>query len=548
MRSSRIRLFGLGLGGPGPPWLWLALVTLVGVVLRVRQLSSQVVLGDEVHSLRALLTLSYADIFGHFFRADICIPLTLLAKLTADTIGLDEISLRLLPLLAGVLTVALVPLLVRRWLGNPATVVFAALLATAPMLVFFSRNARPYAVSVLLVSVAVFALARWMEAPSPRLRLVYVLSSVLAVYFHLLAAPSVIAPLLVGVIGSLRSSDSPEGAPGLRDYLILGALVGCGVGLLLAVPIHSSAELLLQKTFARPLQLATVAQALRMLVATTSLWTVGLFWGCSLVGLCSLWLRQRRLCLLLIVACTAQLAALLLAHPYGTYLPWVFARYNVWLAPFLLLFCAASVGVVERRWGPWLALASGTVLCATLYLAGPIPRLHYAPNNFPNQASFRQLYYSTDALPSVPVPDFYHRLAMEEGRFEIVEVPWSWRQPPLYHHYQRVHRKPVRVGWVSRLVPGNADAELPLDDPRLRFTRYVDVSDVDGLVASDVRYVILHPNPPTAALVSPPRLDLSPLIRFLTQRLGPPVSADKHMIVFEVERLSGRRAGSGGLH
>ncbi len=537
MIQSRARALATSPAGSGPPWLWLAGITLLAALLRLHQLGDQVVLGDEVHSVKALLSQSYTDVFGHFFRHDICIPLTLLAKLISDTVGLDEISLRIVPLVAGIATVFIVPLLARPWLGNRATIIFSALLATSPMLVFFSRNARPYSVSVLLVAIAVLALVRWMETPSPRLQLVYVLCGIMAIYFHLLSAPAVVTPLLVGLVGSLRPSGRRRAAPRALDYLIMGAGLCCGVGLLLAVPVYTSADVLMEKAFSRPIEPTTAIRALTSMAGVASPWAGGFFWGCVGSGLCIGWFRYRRLTVVLSVTVLVQVAAVLIAHPYGTYIPWILARYNVWLVPFVLLLCAASVNAAEmlpRRWGRWLPSSLGVALCLAVFLDGPIPRIHYAPNNFPNHASFRLFYRAATSPVRVPVPEFYREIAAQEGSFQIVEAPWSWKEPPLYHRFQAVHGKPVLVGFVGRLMEENASHELPLEDPRLRFSRYVDIADIETLASRNVRYVILHPNPPSGGFIRPPTVDVSPVVEYLSERVGRPIIDNQHIVVFDV--------------
>jgi len=63
-----------------------AFAVVAGAWLRARQLAHQIVAGDEIHALKALLEHSYGYLFTHFFENDICIPQTLIAKLVADTI------------------------------------------------------------------------------------------------------------------------------------------------------------------------------------------------------------------------------------------------------------------------------------------------------------------------------------------------------------------------------------------------------------------------------------------------------------------------------
>ena len=57
-------------------------------------------------------------------------------------------------MLAGIATLVALPLYARRYLGAGTALFFSVLLAISPMLVFYSRMARPYALTLLLSLVA----------------------------------------------------------------------------------------------------------------------------------------------------------------------------------------------------------------------------------------------------------------------------------------------------------------------------------------------------------------------------------------------------------
>src|SRR5258706_5703122 len=82
------------------------LATALAVWLRTYGITSQVVLDDEWHAIHKLMSASYVDITKTFGAADHSIPLTLLYKAMADTIGLAEGRMRVLQVACGI---ALVP-------------------------------------------------------------------------------------------------------------------------------------------------------------------------------------------------------------------------------------------------------------------------------------------------------------------------------------------------------------------------------------------------------------------------------------------------------
>lgn len=68
----------------------LVLAVLVGLALR----GYQIVADDEWHALHTLSFRSYAYILSHFGSADYSIPLTILCKMLARTVGLTELVMR----------------------------------------------------------------------------------------------------------------------------------------------------------------------------------------------------------------------------------------------------------------------------------------------------------------------------------------------------------------------------------------------------------------------------------------------------------------------
>ena len=140
-------------------WSFL-LAVLAGTALRLDQIGIQIPLDDEWHALHAVERFGYAHVATHFGWTDYCIPLTLFDKLIADTVGLSELWLRLPVVVAGLVSLVLMPLVVRPWVGRETSSVFAWLLAVSPLHVYFTRYARPYSIALLLAFLAVIALPR----------------------------------------------------------------------------------------------------------------------------------------------------------------------------------------------------------------------------------------------------------------------------------------------------------------------------------------------------------------------------------------------------
>src|SRR6185369_1192531 len=113
-------------------------IVIAALVLRGDQLLDQVPIDDEWLALDQAMTKSLGYMLTHFGGADVSIPIAVYYKLLLATVGLTTWELRAPFLLSGLATVVGFPLMVRPFVGRPASNVLAALLATSPILVFYS--------------------------------------------------------------------------------------------------------------------------------------------------------------------------------------------------------------------------------------------------------------------------------------------------------------------------------------------------------------------------------------------------------------------------
>lgn len=525
------------------PWLLLGCAALaIGVALRSFELSEQIVLEDELVSVQALRVFSYEGIASRFDHAYYSIPHTLLLKAIAEWIGLDELTLRLPSLLAGLALLGAGAWLVWRRFGPDVSAIFALLLAISPLLVLYSRVARAYGIAIALVFFALLALARWLEEPQ-RLRhaLGYVGFGVAAIWFHQLTAPALLAPLATAALFAALAARPGRRLAQLSAPLLLGAALVVLSAALLWNPLFASGGLLTGKLDRVEIPGSTLREAAALFAGTHTPWLVATFWVGSALG-CGLALRrQPRVPALLLTSALAQWASLLVLGPWLADVPRIFARYVVWSLPGVLLCLALAVAelgrlrVAGRSW-PAPLLAS-VLLAATLHLHGPLPATLYSPNNFTTHPDFQES--DLQRLPWEPAPaplagsDFYRRLREEPGEFAIVEAPWhnSRRMVP-YHRFQEIHRKRVRIGFLAGLSPAPNLDEFPLDAPGLDFRLFVDVSDPAALREAGVRYVVLHRNLGEELGFPALSSDLGAAITALAQRVGPPVFEDERVAVF----------------
>ena len=117
-------------------------------------------------------------------------------------------------------------------------------------------------------------------------------------------------------------------------------------------------------------------------------------------------------------------------------------------------------------------------------------------------------------------------------------APWrlEWGVSP-FVIYQRFHKRPVSIGFVSE--PGTVApwSELPWPDPRFRFRHFVNLADFDKLREMGARYVVLHKNVAGEMPypVEPQNLSIEPTLLRFAQRFGPACFVDEDIWVFDLK-------------
>ena len=191
---------GLGLArrlsSPGSPVLWLSLFLAAG--LRFWHLGQQSLWVDEFASLLTALP-SMAEIPVQALRNDAFEP-PLYFWLLHGVIriaGSSEWALRLLSALAGTATIPVVWLLIRDVTRRPRIAdTTALLLATNPLHLWYSQEARPYALLVLFGSTALLCLMRALDRDTRGWWIGFVAFSAAAILTHV---TGVVYPLIGGL-------------------------------------------------------------------------------------------------------------------------------------------------------------------------------------------------------------------------------------------------------------------------------------------------------------------------------------------------------------
>jgi hypothetical protein len=516
----------------------------VALVLRVQQLARQILVGDEWHALEKAATSSFAEIATSLGSADHSVPIALYYRALASTIGLTETGIRLPFLLAGLATVAGGAWIARRVLERATADAFTWLLAISPVLVFYSRFARPYAFTWLLGSAALLASWSWWRHGRRSAGVLYVACVAAAGWLHAASLPFVAAPFVCYGVQALRLPRS-ERRRALVRLAVLGAASLATLVVLLLPPVLLDPDSVARKTgWGLPLP-ATVVRAAGVLSGSRFAVLTALLGCAALVGCVRLARARRELVVLFASAGALQLLAILVTTPAHRTDSFALARYMGLLVPAALL--AVAAGVVGLFRGARARALAGPLLGATLLVLGPLPATWRRPSDWSaNELVLGMLGKRAAFEARVPViPAFHTGLAQREpGSVTLVEAPWFW---PLFGNplpvYQSVHRQHTRIGFMhDRSAASGAHGQLPCPAPGFDLGSFVCLESLLSGGEPSADYLVLHrdfrreiglaPGSVLRVLADEAYVDVEPIVARFRARFGAPVFEDELVVVF----------------
>ena len=534
-----------------PEWLWWALPVLAAAAVRTYRLPDQMLTGDEWHALHRAIHLPYRELLSTFGLSDHSIALALYFRAAMDTLGLSDPLLRAPFLLCGVLSVFLIPAAVRREAGPFAACTLAWLLALSPVLIFFSRTARPYAMTLLLAWGGALAFLQWWTTGRKRWAVAFWACSVATGYLLVIVLPFVLGSLVFAVLHMLRRR-RPAGLPGLRELAWLGFATMAALAALLLPAVLTDFWSL--SGAAGPVTRAgfTAGEglgALQVLSGDPGAAAGGVLGVLAGLGGVAAFRRAPRLTAFVSTLSALQVAAIYVALPAGTGERMVLARYLLPVLPALLLFAAAGVEAVASVAAPAarriLRVGLAFALVVGLFIAGPGPAALMGPANWVSHQLYVAFWFGQGAYPDIVrrVPDFYESLVpLRPGEVTLVEVPsyiFSLSNP--LAHYQSVHRQRTLIGFHNGLCGRLRKGEVPWGRTDIRLRNYVFLADPVGVRRAGATHVVFHRrmSRETAIpsfIVDEP--DLSGCIAAYRFRCGPAVYEDEDVVVFDIRSVS----------
>lgn len=434
----------------------LALPVALGMALRTVGLSRQVLGDDELHAVRAALSMSIGEILATFRITDHSIPLTALYRLALDAgLALDDGVLRAPPLAGSLALLALVPLAAGPLVGRAVALRWAWLLALLPLLASYGAMVRSYALVVPAATLALVAFARFWEGENARFGIAYCALGGFAIWLHVGAGPFVAGALAFAAIdlaaGRRLSSPARESAPP-RTWVQLGilaiGLLAAG-GALLAPAAASLRALVAAKTGARGPSLATVFEAAQLhagvagpaAVIVGLVASLGAYRGFRDDG------RERALLCCAGIACASQAIGLALLSPKLDS-PLLLARAFLVALPALALFVSVGLaGPPSERGGRRAAVSAAAAFVAWL-VAGPLLDPGRLRTSFRHHDDFVVFTRPRAEIPPAELDPFYADLSMGAiERGPVIEIPWHpfWGFGHAIVAYQEVHGEQVIV-------------------------------------------------------------------------------------------------------
>lgn len=426
--------------------------------LRLQQLSAQWLTDDEWHAVHMVQSgMSYAELARTVGVADFSIPQALVYKYLAAHGGLDELAMRAPMIAAGLLLVAGGMAWAWRRFGPLAATCFGTLLAISPLLVNYSRTARPYALTVLLAWLALVALLRWREHRHAGWAACHASSAVLGCWLHTAVAPIILAPLAWTLAGEVRAAVRERRAARLLPAAALAAAVAAGVGLLVLRPMWLSREALAARIGNDLPTLDTFVGVWHVWLGTDStvMVVVGLLFAAA--GLPMLARREPRLVAMAALGLAATLASVYVLRPAWVLNALTFGRYLLPAQPLLLLAIALGITRLLRLATHPALRGAGAAVLPSLFLVGtPHLDLLRRPNNFTLHYWFQFDYRKAhnpvrDALRRRPRHPFWLRFAdAPPGTVRLAVAGHgleSYTIPDV--RWQRTHRQPVFSAQLS---------------------------------------------------------------------------------------------------
>ena len=534
----------------------LSLSCTLGAILRLYDLPNQILIDDEWHSLTFVIGKTFSYVLTHFNPVDNSSPLfNIYDFLIYKFFWWSEILIRLPVILAGIGSLLFLPVLIRRILGDRVALIFSALLALSPFLIFFSRYVRTYGLMMLFCYSALIFFYRWVITSERKFAFAYVLTGSLAFYSHLFSLIAVFTPLATVLLflsfektnQFLRKAKkktfvikpplkpagekSPPIVIGFKNLFALTGIVSACISPLLLIVLTQSTKLPWQRSHCT---LEGIGTALGLAFGSSYFLVTAFFFLLCSLGFFLLVKRNPLLGLIFLMILPAYFLAFLISSPMGIDKGVVLMRYMIVFVPIALTVMAYATDWMSSSLSEKypelkrLPLLPPFLLIGAAALASPLPSIYSGVNNFTNHSTFQDSYsphlwnrsdsrsiYPSWALSEKEVPSFYKSLRERTDIHTLIEYPLDLCDyNNLLYYFQHFHQKKIIAGYLCAPTAGytyqsESDERIreqirigvfmperiiaSIDPPeKFRFTNMTDIGNLEKIKETHADMIILH--------------------------------------------------------
>ena len=199
----------------------LVVLTIIGVFLRFYNLGFNSLWLDEA-STYGFAVKSFPEIWQATSAGEFNPPLFYWVEHVMLMFGNNEVVLRFIPALLGVLTIPLVYFVGKEFIDRNVGIIAAAAFAVSPFLIYYSQEARAYSMMLFFVAAAMVFYLKALKTNDITNWALFGVMSALAFWAHFYAF-TIIAALFIYAL-ALRIRDIHKGIQGLKMIIIAAAV------------------------------------------------------------------------------------------------------------------------------------------------------------------------------------------------------------------------------------------------------------------------------------------------------------------------------------
>ncbi len=572
-------------------FLWWVPIFILAAFLRLYMLPGQILIDDEWHGIAFIFGKTFWEALTAFNPLNNSSPiLTAYTLLLYRTLGISEMLLRIPVVLAGLASLIILPWSVKKIFGTRVALIFSALLAISPFLIFYSRFFRAYILIMLFSFWGLLSFFHWVTTGQRRYAIFSVLSGSVAVYAHPISLVVVMIPFVLLFFIFCTRDYFPQFFRSFavvippQQFFALFSITALLVMFLSWPILAHRADLPL---FKDGISLNGLMDAVTLLCGTANFPLVVIFVLMLIAGQILILKRQPLIGWIFATVILAYFLFLSFTGPFGIGNGFVMLRYMIPAVPMGILLVALALEYFCKALGeiPFLYstkarifISSLPVIFVGLLLAfGPIIDIYVYPNNFTNHSAFQGSYqsplwkyadahniYTNFPITKENISPFYISLISNVDIKTLIDYPFDvCSYNNVFYFYQHFDRKRRIAGYSSvRIDSGVEIEEYPdgitslyvgngsIDDvlrynsnpDRLRFTNIIDIENDAELSKLHDAALVLHKSLMAPLLMSEKqgfvKLRYTMMNRFITkfqQTCGAPLYEDNEIVVFKIK-------------